>query len=184
MSEPIDAPSQAALSDRLGRLEKELRRWRLGAVGGLTLGLAALCFGAAAKAPPRVVEANEFRVVNREGKPIAKLWEWNGNPRLELGAPGSQFALVEVDLQTGLARVSVSGPDGRNRASLAASAGQDCYVSASAAFLVDPKHGDTRLRAKLKDNAVAVDVLDAAGRVTSESRWPTPGPDLRPPAVR
>jgi hypothetical protein len=52
---------------RLGRMERELRRWRLGGV--LTLSLAAVVVaGASADDPVRELRATTLRVVDREGK--------------------------------------------------------------------------------------------------------------------
>lgn len=84
------------LAQRLSRLERELKRWR---VAVSVLGIVALItFAGAAVATPDKLRARECVVIDTKGKEIAALWAFGDMPTLTLqdkdGKPRAQFDLL------------------------------------------------------------------------------------------
>jgi hypothetical protein len=81
------------MRDRLGRMERELRRWRLGAI--LTLSLATVAVAAAMDEPPtRELRAETLKIVQRDGKERIVLTAVPGVPDMMFLDPAGQGRLT------------------------------------------------------------------------------------------
>lgn len=96
---------------RLTRLERECRRWRRVAVGASVLGVAALMVGGAAGGPvTKSVTAEEFVLVDRNGRRTAYLGSFNRETGTILRFLGERGEQLDVGLDLGNPIVRLAGP--------------------------------------------------------------------------
>jgi hypothetical protein len=95
---PMEKPSIVALAERVDRLERENRLWRLGGGLALIVGLVVMLGGAQGIPDSKTVEAEQFILRDRNGRERAKLGlAADGAPALFLrGTDGNNRAILMV----------------------------------------------------------------------------------------
>jgi hypothetical protein len=104
-----------ALAERIGRLERANRRWRIGAGVALIAGFVVIVGGAQRADEAKSVEAAQFIVRDKEGKERARFGlASNGEPALFIrGKDGEARVLLQSSDDVG--GLFLTGADGRSR---------------------------------------------------------------------
>ena len=98
------------MEQRLGRLERSLRRWRIGGVCAVLLGVATLALGQAPS--ERVVTASKFALVGPDGEERGVFMLDDGHPFLQLRSASIPDCTLSLGVLDDTAFLSMKGRNG------------------------------------------------------------------------
>jgi len=188
-------PTIELLAQRLARLERQHRLFKLGALIILAVVAAALALGAATRA--KTVEAEGFVLRDAQGKvraelltdpvfgPRLRLREANGKVRLELALKGTTGPYLSLRDANGNDRATLDAFAGNPGLALFDSNAKSRMeiilsdIGVPSLWLYDQEHQRRAALAETPDNALTLDLRDAAGRERVILAVPPAGPFLR-----